>query len=158
MQTTISRPAAVFALLCILATAALAQTDSPPAPTTVEAWKRSISIQLESKRVFPPEATGQSGTAKVKFVIDRQGKVISRELVQSAGSAVLDAAALRIIERSEPFPRPPDELTDDHFTFVAPIAFAKRRELPWAGGQWSAGWAEEQKKVDEKIHGICRGC
>ncbi len=43
----------------------------------IEAWKRKIVAQLASKRVFPPAAIGQNGTAEVSFAIDRQGKLIS---------------------------------------------------------------------------------
>ncbi|XUM20025.1 energy transducer TonB family protein [Bradyrhizobium oligotrophicum S58] len=105
-----------------------------------------------------PRGVGQSGTAKVKFVIDRQGKLISRELVESTGSELLDTAALSMVERAEPFPAPPAELSDDNFTFTLPIKFANRKQLPWAGGQWPAEWIDEQKKIDAKIRGICRGC
>lgn len=111
-----------------------------------------------SKKALPPGAAGQSGTAKVKFVIDRQGKLISRELVESAGSEILDTAALTLIERAEPFPEPPAEVRDDSFTFTVPIKFASRKQLPWAVGQWPAEWVDEQKKINSKIHGICRGC
>jgi len=133
-----------------------AQTDGRDAQTnTVKAWKEKIVIQLASKKEFPPGATSQRGTAKVKFVIDRRGKLISRELVESAGSELLDAAALRMVERAEPFPEPPAEVSDDRFTFTVPVVFADR---PWAGGQSPADWVEGQSKVDAKIHGVCRGC
>ena len=110
-----------------------------------------------SKREFPPGTTG-GGTAKIKFVFDRQGKLISRELVESTGSELLDAAALRMIERAAPFPQPPAEVKDDRLSFTVPIIFANRKQLPWAGGQWPAEWVEEQNKVGAKIRGICRGC
>jgi protein TonB len=151
--------AGLFGLLLVSTIPSYAQTDGLKAQTnSVEAWKKKIGIQLASKREFPPGATGQRGTAKVKFVIDRQGKLISRELVESAGSEVLDTAALRMVERAEPFPEPPAEVSDDSLTFTVPVIFANPKQLPWAGGQWPADWVEEQSKVDAKIHGICRGC
>ena len=108
--------------------------------------------------MFPPGAGGQTGTAKVKFVIDRQGKLISTALVESTGSELLDAAALTMVERAEPFPEPPPEVKDDSLDFTVPVIFTSRKQLPWAGGQWPADWVEEQTKVDAKIRGICRGC
>jgi protein TonB len=128
--------------------------DGHAKTSIVEAWKKKIVIQLMSNRAFPPG--GQSGTAKVKFVIDRQGKLISRELVESSGSELLDAAAIRMVERAEPFPVPPAEVSD--LTFTVPVIFANNKQLPWAGGQWPADWVEEQNKVDTRIRGICRGC
>jgi len=158
MQVRIALLVGMFGLL-VSAIPSYAQTDGLNLQTNiVEAWKKKISIQLVSKKEFPPGATGQSGTAKVKFVIDRQGKLISRELVETTGSELLDAAALRMIERAEPFPEPPAEVRDDRFTFTVPITFANRKQLPWAGGEWPAEWVEEQKKVDGKMHSICRGC
>ena len=159
MQVKIPLVASLFGLLLVSAIPSYAQTDGRNAQTnTVEAWKKKIVIQLASKREFPPGATGQSGTAKVKVVIDRRGKLISRELVESAGSELLDAAALRMVERAEPFPEPPADVSNDRFIFVVPFNFANRKQAPWAGGQWPADWVEEQSKVGAKIRGICRGC
>ena len=159
MQVKIPLLAGLFGLLLVSAIPSFAQTDGLNGQTnTAEAWKKKIVIQLVSKKVFPPGAIGQSGTAKVKFAIDRQGKLLSRELVESTGSELLDAAALTMVERAEPFPEPPAEVSDDRLTFTVPVIFANRKQLPWAGGQWPAEWVEEQRKVDTKIHGICRGC
>jgi periplasmic protein TonB len=157
MQVKIPLLAGLFGLLLVSAIPSYAQTVNAQT-STVEAWKKKIVTQLASKRVFPPGATGQSGTAKVKFVIDRQGKLISRELVESTGSELLDAAAITMVERAEPFPEPPAHVTDDRLAFTVPVIFANGRQLPWAGGQSPAEWVEEQTKVDAKIRGICRGC
>jgi len=148
MQLKIPLVASLFGLLLVWAIPSYAQTDGLNGQTNaVEAWKKKIVILLESKREFPPKATGQSGTAKVKFVIDRQGKLLSRELVESAGSELLDAAALGMVERAEPFPEPPAEVSADRLIFTVPVMF-----------QWRPGWREEQTEVNAKIQGICRGC
>src|SRR3954454_4482144 len=113
--------ASLFGLLLVSAIPSDAQTVKAQI-NTVEAWKKKIVIQLVSKREFPPGAKGQGGAAKVKFVIDRQGKLLSKELVESTGSELLDAAAaLRMVERAEPFPEPPAEVTD--LTFTVPVVF-----------------------------------
>ncbi|MBR1270796.1 energy transducer TonB [Bradyrhizobium sp. AUGA SZCCT0222] len=151
--------AGLFGLLLVSAIPSYAQTDSKTAQmNSVDTWKQQIQTRLASNRAFPPAATGQSGTAKVKFAIDRQGKLISKELAESSGSELLDAAALRMIERSEPFPEPPAEVKDDMLNFTVPVMFFTKKQLPWAGGKWPEEWVEEQKKVDTKIRGICRGC
>jgi periplasmic protein TonB len=147
MQVKIPLLTGLFGLLSVMAIPSHAQTVNAQT-NTAEAWKKKIVIQLVSKREFPPGATGQGGAAKVKFVIDRQGKLLSRELVESTGSELLDAAALRMVERAEPFPEPPTEVTD--LTFVMPVVFVK--QLP------SDDWVEQQGKVNAKIRGICRGC
>ena len=158
MQVRIPLFGALFGLLLVSAIPSYAQTDGRNTPTSaVEDWKKKVVIQLVSKREFPPGAT-EAGTAKITFAFDRQGKLISRELVESTGSELLDAAALRMIERAAPFPEPPAEVKDDILSFTVPVIFAKRKQLPWAGGQSPAEWVEEQNKVDAKMRGICRGC
>jgi protein TonB len=159
MNLRISSLASLFVMLLASASFSYAQTESVGAQvSSLEAWKKKIATLLVSKRTLPPAAAGHNGTAKVKFVIDRQGRLISRELVESTGSELLDTAALSLIERTEPFPEPPAEVRDDSFAFTVAINFAGSKLLPWAGGQWPAEWVDEQKKIDKRIHGICRGC
>ena len=158
MQVKIPLLAGLFGLLLVSAIPSYAQTVDAQTDA-VEAWMKKIEIQLASKKLFPPGAIGQSGTAKVKFVIDRQGKLISRGLVESTGSELLDAAALGMVERAEPFPEPPAEVRDDGLTFLVPVIFAARKQAPFgAGGQWPDDWVEEHGKVNAKIRGICHGC
>jgi periplasmic protein TonB len=157
MQMKITLVAGLLVLLLVSAVSSYAQTINAQTDT-VEAWKKKIVIQLVSKREFPPGAGAQGGTAKVKFVIDRQGKLISKGLLESTGSELLDAAALRMVERAEPFPEPPAEVKDDGLSFTVPVIFAARKQVPWSGGQRSEDWVEEHGKVDAKIRGICRGC
>jgi protein TonB len=161
MQVRISLLGGLFGLLLVPAIPSYAQTDGHNAQTNaLEDWKQKIVIQLASKKEYPTGATGGGAakTAKIKFTFDRQGKLISRELVESTGNELLDAAALRMIERAAPFPEPPAEVKDDAFTFAVPVVFVERKQLPWAGGQWPKEWVEEQNKVGAKIRGICRGC
>ena len=147
MQVKIPLLAGLFGLLLVSAIPSYAQTGDPGAQTdAVEAWKKKMVSQLASKRVLPPGAAGQSGMPKIKFVIDRQGKLISRELAESSGSELLDAAALRDVERAEPFPKPPAEMSDDMLTVIVTLAFDGKQ------------WVKEKDKVDAKIRGICRGC
>ncbi|BAL06829.1 MULTISPECIES: energy transducer TonB family protein [Bradyrhizobium] len=102
-----------------------AQTDVQTERAT--AWKARLSAHIASYRQFPAEALGQTGEARVTFVIDRSGRLISRALAESAGSRSLDDAALAIIARAEPFPAPPSELKEDSFPFTVQIVFGGRQ-------------------------------
>jgi periplasmic protein TonB len=84
-----------------------AETDA------VDAWKKQIVTRLNASKRFPLEARGQSGVAKVTFVLDRSGKLISRKLTQSSGLPALDKEALATVGRVQPFPVPPPEIDDD---------------------------------------------
>lgn len=120
MQMKFPLLAALLGLLT--AFPALAQTDTPT--ESVKAWKARLAAHVASNRYFPAEGLGQTGRAKVAFVIDRSGRLISRALAESTGSRALDDAALMIIARAEPFPAPPSELNDESFSFTVPIIFA----------------------------------
>ncbi len=101
-----------------------AETDA------VDAWKRQIVTRLNASKRFPLEARGQSGVAKVTFVLDRSGKLISRRLTQSSGLPALDKEALATVGRAQPFPVPPPEIDDDGLTLIVPLVFAGRPEIP----------------------------
>ena len=60
-------------------------------PDAAGAWKKQIVTRLDASKRFPPEAMWQSGVAKVAFVLNRSGKLISNELRQSSGFQALDS-------------------------------------------------------------------
>ena len=89
----------------------------------IATWERSLSNRLESKKSYPPRAHGAKGTAEVMFRIDRNGHVVDRRIVRSSGSAILDEDALATLKRADPFPAPPDGITDDKLAITAPIRY-----------------------------------
>lgn len=111
------RRAGLLCLLIALALPCRAETDA------VGEWKRQIVVRLNASRSFPLQAMGQSGTTKVRFVLDRSGKLISNELLQSSGLKPFDLEALAIVDRAQPFPVPPPEIDDDRLKFVVPMDF-----------------------------------
>jgi periplasmic protein TonB len=126
-----------------------AQADS------VREWEKQIFDRLASQRRFPPEARGQSGAAKVAFTIDRSGNLISEKLVQSTGSPLLDAEAIAMVKRAQPFPAPPPEVGEDRPKFELPIVFDSPPRGTAIDGAIFKG---ENDAVNAKTRGICRGC
>lgn len=112
-----------------------ADRDAAPAPGRAAKkpsakdirWERRIVLRLERAKRYPRGASGRSGVAKVMFRIDRDGRLLSSKLVESSGSAVLDAAALDLLKRSEPFPAPPQDVGEDQLVFIAPIRYLASR-------------------------------
>ncbi|MDA9407582.1 energy transducer TonB family protein [Bradyrhizobium sp. CCBAU 45384] len=152
---------------------------SEPASTPTEsglmaAWRKTVTEHVWRHRAFPPEAIGQRAGAGVTFVVDRSGKLISNALVESTGSAPLDAAALAMVERSVPFPKPPTEAKDDLQRVTVLLAFDGTQRPPAGPSpereKFLQSWIEDQAKVNAKSPGpsdvklnsmlrsICRGC
>ncbi|MCP3447768.1 TonB family protein [Bradyrhizobium sp. CCGUVB14] len=128
---------------------------SRPDPTLGESdpmavWHKAVTEHVWRNRSFPPEAMGQKADAGVTFVIDRAGKLISNALVESTGSPPLDAAALKMVERSEPFPRPPPEAKDDLQRMTILMTLDGTHPVDGA-------WADEAK-LKAKLNSVCRGC
>ena len=125
-------------------------------------WRKDISARLVAGRRFPPEARGEAGSARVRFVLDRSGKLVSSWLEESTGSAILDAEALAMIERAQPFPVAPPEM--DELNFALPVNFNSRRPpaidpLKEADiRKQDTAVREENSAINAKMRSICRGC
>jgi protein TonB len=143
------RQIGLTALLILVSLSAHAETDD------VKEWHKQIVFKLQSNRSFPWLAMGETGTAKVGFVLDRQGNLVSHWLEESTGNRALDEESLVVLERAKPFPIPPPGLKEDRMTFTIPIIFRGR---PGWSGQESGVWDEEQARLRAKVNNICRGC
>ena len=121
MQMKFPLLAALLGLL--LATCpAYAQLDTQVELAT--AWKATLAKHIAGNKLLPIEGRGQAGSAKVSFVINRSGRLISRTLDAGTGSRQVDAALLAIFDRAQPFPEPPSGLTEEAFAFNVPLVFA----------------------------------
>jgi protein TonB len=124
-------------------------------------WEAQVTLRLADQRRFPPEAKGQNGAAKVAFTIDRSGHVISETLVESTGSALLDAEAIAMVKRAQPFPPPPPEVREDSPKFELPVIFSSPRSRPARDVATTNGHDDtngDDDAVNAKIRGICSGC
>ncbi len=68
-----------------------------------------ILAHIQRQVVYPQQARmmGISGKAVYSFIIRQDGHIDSLSLVSSAGFNALDAAGLKAIQKSAPFPSPP---------------------------------------------------
>ncbi len=86
-------------------------------------WNRKVSAHLSAHKVNPEGKQPNNQTAKVSFALNRRGNVLSVDVVESSGDAAYDAAAVAMVRKSDPFPIPPVELTDDRFERTVEIVF-----------------------------------
>jgi protein TonB len=105
--------------------AAPAQGRSVQNSTAIPTWTSEIVALLERNKRYPPaaHARGEHGIAQVFFTLDRSGRVINSRIARSSGAALLDAEALALLQRAQPFPPPPAELPGPQVNLTVPIRF-----------------------------------
>jgi periplasmic protein TonB len=114
-----------------------AVTAPPTAPqsavsTTSSArisWQAQLLAWLEKYKRYPRVAQEQrqQGVVYLRFAIDRRGKVLSSQINRSSGFELLDDEVLALIQRAQPLPSPPAEITGDRIELEVPVAFSLRR-------------------------------
>lgn len=90
-------------------------------------WGRQISAYFELHKRYPKVVKNKSTTVKVSLVLDRLGRLVNVAVAESSGDPLFDEAALSMIRRSDPVPKPPAELTDDQFSYSLNIKFNDRK-------------------------------
>ena len=88
-------------------------------------WGRKISAYFEMHKRYPDVEKGRNARVKVSLVLNRLGHILSVAVAETSGDAVFDQAAVEMIHRSDPVPRPPAKLTDDQFNFSLDVNFTK---------------------------------
>lgn len=96
-----------FAMLTITGLIGLAAGG--PAHAIDPAWQKKVAQLIGANYSYPRSAQlrGEQGNAKIKIAISGTGKVLSVDLVQSSGSAILDREAVRIPMKVSSYPAPP---------------------------------------------------
>ena len=120
----------------MLATAAAVAPASPSVAASLAAsaqphaagaaaveWR--VQDWLARHRHYPRAArrSGAEGPVGVRFVLDRGGTLQGSEILESSGHAVLDRAALDLLQRAAPFPALPSDLAMDEIELVLPIEY-----------------------------------
>lgn len=88
-------------------------------------WSTAAGKSVSSEMKYPAMAIlkGSEGTPAYRVTIDRDGDVLSAELVKSSRSGVLNAAAKRAIKRAD-FPNLPADYRGDKLTFAVKLNYA----------------------------------
>ncbi|WP_206239607.1 energy transducer TonB family protein [Novosphingobium terrae] len=110
-------------------TAAPKTAPAPPAPRIAsngpDTWEGRVLMQLSKKRHYPMGAMArhEQGVPYIRFVMDRQGKVLSVSLERSSGVSELDREALSLPKRAQPLPKPPEDRPGETLELVVPVEF-----------------------------------
>src|SRR3954454_3594064 len=90
-------------------------------------WGRQISAYFELHKRYPKVKRNKTASVKVSLVLNRLGNVVQVGVAESSGDPAFDEAAIAMIRRSDPVPRPPAELTDDTFSYSLNVNFNERK-------------------------------
>lgn len=104
---------------------------APPAPQVSKGkptWEGLVLGALNKAKRYPSAASfrRQQGVPYIRFVLDRQGKVLSVRLERSSGFRSLDDEALALPKRASPLPKPPKDVRGDTIELVVPVEFFLR--------------------------------
>lgn len=110
------------------------ETTAPPArplpPAERESagqttWQALLLGHLDRHKRYPVDAQRrrQQGVPWVRFVMDREGRVLSAQLERSSGFPSLDVEAVNLPKRAQPLSKPPEDVPGATLELVVPVEF-----------------------------------
>jgi periplasmic protein TonB len=86
-------------------------------------WTAELSAHLDKHKRNPPLQKFRNTKVVVNVTFDRVGHVVATSIAESSGEPAYDAAALDMLKRSDPVPRPPPLVADEGLNFTLPVIF-----------------------------------
>lgn len=114
---------------------------APPAPATAPpavnsgavraSWEERLVGWLQRYKRYPrlAQEQRQEGTVYLRFTMDRQGRVLASQIQRGSGYSLLDEEVAALIQRAQPLPAPPPEVTGAQITLTLPVQFSLRGAL-----------------------------
>ncbi len=95
-------------------------------PRIDPSWQSLLFKQLQRFKSYPSgaRARNEQGVVMLAFTVDRNGHVLSRQIVNGSGYPDLDAEVLTMLERAQPLPAFPASMTQAQQDFSVPIRFS----------------------------------
>ncbi len=92
-------------------------------------WGKQISAYFELHKRYPKTEKFKAARVKLSMVINRLGHVLSVAIAETSGDPLFDEAALDMVRRSDPVPRPSNDLrlTDDSLSFNLDVDFKDKK-------------------------------
>jgi periplasmic protein TonB len=87
------------------------------------AWQKELIAHFNQHKRYPLNGSLDSAEILVNFVLDKDGRVLSSAIVRGSGDASFDEAALTMIRRSDPVPKPPPPVVQQGLSFTLPVIF-----------------------------------
>ena len=105
------------------------QTSEPvlttPNPQVVNNYSNLLRAHIAKHKKYPRIAQRRKmqGEVVIAIQIRGDGSLISKDIQKSSGYKVLDKEGMKMMEKSKPFPVPPDTLKNSVTNVIVPIAF-----------------------------------
>jgi len=112
-----------------VAAAPQAGASFEPPSAALPTWKGLLLRHLERHKRYPADAQRRhhEGIVTVRFVMSRDGRVLTAQLERSSGVASLDQEGLDLLQRAQPLPALPKDQPGETLELVVPIQFFLRR-------------------------------
>jgi protein TonB len=96
--------------------------------SAIAAYNQRVRAHLMRFHEYPPgaRAAGTRGVARLSFTLGKGGQVLASRLGGSSGHAALDAQAMAMVRRAQPFPPFPPEINQASMGFTIPVEFTIR--------------------------------
>lgn len=125
------KPAKVEQKPVEVAPVALAALDIPAVEAVVDPdlllgdYKREAMKSFRKNQFYPPKAFKDklTGEGMVRVAVDKNGNLVSVDVVESTGERLLDKAMLDMVNKSMPLAPLPPELTEDSYNIDIPVRF-----------------------------------
>lgn len=106
-----------------------ASSPSPGAGGAARAqYGQLIVAHLNRFKNYPSASRSrhEEGVVMLAFTLDRGGRVVASRIARGSGFGDLDREALDMLRRAQPFPTPPPDLTEQRFSYTAPMRYDLR--------------------------------
>jgi periplasmic protein TonB len=88
-------------------------------------WVEKLVAHLDKHLIYPQERDNKAAKITLGLELDRMGHVVSASIVEGSGDPAFDRAALAMLRRSDPVPKPPPVVADEGLKFTMPVIFKK---------------------------------
>ena len=101
------------------------QIPTSPNPQVVSNYSNLLRAHIAKHKKYPRIAQRRKmqGEVVIEIQIKGDGSLISKNIQKSSGHKVLDKEGMNMMEKSKPFPAPPEAMKDSVTTVLVPIAF-----------------------------------
>ena len=91
-------------------------------------WRDLVVARLQQSKRYPAGAAArrEQGVVTLSFTVDRQGRILARNIVRGSGHSALDQEVLAMILRAQPLPAFPPAMTQASIHLTVPIRFSLR--------------------------------